>query len=167
MGTPYFFGRLMASVGTNAGGVFTGTSPGAVGGTAAFSGRFTWWFTPTPSDLGPPIAFPFGRATVFTVLGGGLAISVAGAPWTAGATTLTGLTGSMTTLMITGMNALGPTGAGTLTLVSPAKLRVSTGQRIPIVGRLVLVYVPEPATAALLGAGALVLALLAQGRGSR
>jgi hypothetical protein len=70
-----------------------------------------------------------------------------------------------TSRAFTGMNALTPGGAGTLTLVSPGKVYVSTGNKIPLVGTLTLQYAPEPGTALLTGAGALGLALLARRRG--
>jgi hypothetical protein len=66
--------------------------------------------------------------------------------------------------MVTGMNALSAGGAGTLTLVSPGKVYMSTGNKLPLVGTLVLNYVPEPGTALLLGSGALGLALLGRRR---
>jgi hypothetical protein len=65
---------------------------------------------------------------------------------------------------VTGMNALSPAGGGTLTLVSPGKVVVNTGNRLPLIATLTLNYVPEPGTASLLGAGALGLAYLGRRR---
>jgi hypothetical protein len=95
-------------------------------------------------------------------------LSIQGAPWTAGKATVTGVNtgfavGPLTTLFATGMNALSPGGGGTLTLVSPGKIRVSTGNTLAVIGTLT--YVPEPGTASLLGAGALAIALLGRYRG--
>jgi hypothetical protein len=116
-----------------------------------------------------------GRQTTFTAMGGGLAFSIFGVAWTAGQATVTGVqltelttgggTQMATSRAFTGMNALTPGGAGTLTLVSPGKVYVSTGNKIPLVGTLTLQYAPEPGTALLTGAGALGLALLARRRG--
>jgi hypothetical protein len=62
------------------------------------------------------------------------------------------------------MNALSPGGGGTLTLVSPGKVYVSTGNKLAVIGTLTLTYVPEPGTVLLLGAGALGLGALGRRR---
>jgi hypothetical protein len=110
-----------------------------------------------------------GRQTTFTAMGGGLAFSIFGAPWRAGQATVTSvsLSGGVMTLTVTGMNALTAGGAGTLTLVSPGKVYVSTGNKIPLVGTLTLHYAPEPGTALLIGVGALGLALHGRRRAPR
>src|SRR4029450_8639143 len=92
--------------------------------------------------------------TTFTKAGAGLGFTVFSAPWPAGKATIDyGNVTTPATLMVTGMNALSAGGAGTLTLVSPGKVFVSTGNKLPIVGTLVLNYVPEPGTLLLLGSG--------------
>jgi hypothetical protein len=159
--------KILVVIGANAAGSLTGATPGLVGGSALFTGIGTLYDTASPGDSFLQVPIRIGRATSFTVMGAGLAFSVYGAPWTAGAATVTGLTGSMTTLMATGMNALDPFGVGTLTLVAPSKVRISTGNRMPTVSTLVLTYVPEPGTGALLAAGTLGSALLARRRRRR
>jgi hypothetical protein len=150
-------------LGKNGGGGFFGTVPSKVGGTALFTGHASLYateFAPTPFFVVP---FKIGKATSLTVMGTGLAFSVLGAPWTAGKAVVTGvqLTGSVLgSFTVTGMNALSPAGGGTLTLVSPGKLYVSVGFKLPLISTLTLNYVPEPGTASLLGAGALGLAFL-------
>jgi hypothetical protein len=152
--------------------VFAGTTPGNVGGSVTFNGKAYLYVTPSAASpfLTPPAKI--GKMTTFTTMGSGLAFTIFGAPWTAGAATITGLTGqdttmgatNGTTLMVTGMNALTAGGGGTLTLVSPGKVWVSTGNKLPVIGTLVLNYVPEPGTLLLLGSGALGLAILGRRR---
>jgi hypothetical protein len=94
---------------------------------------------------------------------GGVGFSVWGAAWSAGVVTLGDVFGGTTltpVLEATGMNALTAGGAGTITLVAPSKVFVTTGNIVPIVGALTLTYVPEPGSALLLGAGAIGLGVL-------
>jgi hypothetical protein len=161
--------KIQVVIGSNAAGSFTG-SP--LGGTATFNGNANLYATASASS--PFLAIPanFGFSTSFTVMGSGLSFSIVGNPWTAGVTTVTGITGQMTpnggsngtTLMLSGMNNLTVGGGGSLTLVSPGRVYVSTGNKLPVIGTLVLNYVPEPGTLLLLGSGALGLAILGRRR---
>jgi hypothetical protein len=162
-----FFARLFASITNGSGGTFSGAAPDAVGGTATVTGRLS---ATDDAHATPQFRAPLklGRQTVFTRVGSGLGFTVFSAPWTAGAATIDyGNATTPATLMITGMNALTPSGVGALTLVSPGKIHVTTGNRQPIVGILTLTYVPEPSTALLLAGGALGLGALGRRRRTR
>ncbi len=155
-------GPVKVLIYSNAAGSFAGATPAQVGGEARLTGRALLYATPsalTPFLIVPVVA---GQDTTYAVAGSAIGFTVNGAPWNAGAATLTGLGafGGPQTLMVTGMNALNPTGAGVLTLVSPGKVRFTLGKTYAVVSTLTLTYVPEPATALLLGAGTLALALL-------
>jgi hypothetical protein len=163
--------KIQVIVASNAAGTFV-PNPIDLGGTATFNGVANLYATASAGSPFLAVPVKVGVATNFTVMGGGLAFSILGAPWTAGVATVTGVTGQPTpnggtngtTLMVTGVNALTPGGGGTLTLVSPGRVIVSTGNRLPVIGTLVLNYVPEPGTLLLLGSGALGLAILGRRR---
>jgi hypothetical protein len=164
-GTSPAIAKVQVFVGLNQAGDFTGGSPGRVGGSAPFLVSEALYGTPNATSpllhiggFRPSV----GKATAYTVMGAALSYSLWGAPWSAGVVTLGDIFGGTATpvLKVTGMNSLTPSGAGTLTLVSPSKVSVLVGFVVPIVGTLTLNYVPEPGTALLLGVGALVLAAL-------
>jgi hypothetical protein len=155
---------------SNEAGLFTGTTPGKVGGDAFISPSIYL----TASDV-PALRLPafFGKQLTASLMGSGLGFTTFAVPWTAGAVTVTGIRALTpnnklvtVTRMVTGANGLTPLGGGTLTLVSPAKVYVETGNRLPVIGTLTLNYVPEPGTLLLLGAGVTALASLG-GRGRR
>ncbi len=163
------FGFPMGKVGVvascNAAGLFSGATPGKVGGSARFTGVAYLYVTPNAASPFLHLPLDFGK-TIEASLMNGVFFTYQSAPWTAGAVTLTsvGPHTNLMTLMATGMNALGPSGVGTLTLVAPEKVWVSVGHTFPVVATLTLTYVPEPATALLFGAGTLALALLGMRR---
>jgi hypothetical protein len=167
--------RYVLHVTANQAGSFAGLSPDQLGGAATFSGFASLSVTATvPCCPDPFLKVPVqvGGPIVLTAMGSGLAYSIYGAPWTAGKASVTDVspgigTGTPTTLFVTGANALTPGGAGTLTLVSPGKIHVSTGPSWAVIGTLTLTYVPEPGTLVLFGGGALALGAIARERRAR
>ncbi len=170
--TGTFGGMPLGDVGLqvygNAAGSFDGATPGQVGGSALFTGSAQ--FYASPNAVTPFLVVPLSPGEADTIVKvNGFHLTFFWSSWTAGAATLTGV-GSYKapmTLMVTGMNALNPTGAGVLTLVSAAKVATSLGVTFPVVSTLTLTYVPEPATALLFGAGTLALALLGRGHDAK
>jgi hypothetical protein len=157
--------KIQLVLGANASGNFTGTAPSKVGGSALFAGVANLYATKSASAVFLAVPVKVGVMTTFTKAGAGLGFTIFSAPWTAGAATIDyGNATTPVTVMATGMNALTAGGAGTLILVSPSKVFVSTGNKLPIVGTLILNYVPEPGTLLLLGSGALALAILGRSR---
>lgn len=157
--------KIQVFIGSNAAGSFTGASPAAVGGAALFNGTAYLFATKNAGTPFLVVPVKIGTATTFTVAGSGLGFTIFSAPWTAGSATIDyGNVTTPATVMVTGMNALTAAGAGKLTLVSPGKVFVTTGNKLPLVGTLVLNYVPEPGTLLLLGSGALGLAILGRRR---
>jgi hypothetical protein len=159
--------RLHFFLSSNGAGSFTGSSPAQVAGAATFVGAADLSATtlvPCCSDPFLRVPFKVGKQTTFTKAGAGLVFTVFSAPWTAGKATVTGVDPTSATVFATGMNALSPGGAGALTLVSPGKVLISSGNKLPFIGTLTLAYVPEPATLLLLGAGALALGALGRAR---
>jgi hypothetical protein len=170
---------IQVVIASNAAGNFTGATPNVVGGAATFTGSANLFATTAAFPASPFLVIPviIGKTTANTIMGSGLSFSTFGAPWTAGVATITGVAittttpngtvmNVMTTAMVTGNNGLTPGGSGMLTLVSPGKVYVSTGNKLPVIGTLVLNYVPEPGTLLLLGSGALGLAVLGRRRTS-
>jgi hypothetical protein len=159
---PRPFDTIEIAILSGAAGSFTGAIPGKVGGQAGFGGSIR--LIESHSKPSPFLTIPFklGKQTTFTHATRGLAFSIFGAPWTVGPATIDyGNVTSPATVMVTGRNALGPSGAGILTLVSPSKiLNQQSGAGLPLIGILTLTYVPEPSTGLLLAAGALGLGAL-------
>jgi len=126
-----------------------------------------------PAGGAPLLAVPLviGTPNTISKLGGGVAITAIGAGWTAGATTVTGVTTTTPTFnvtnpagtaMLTGANGLTVGGAGTLLLVTPIKVMTNIAGNLAAFSTLTLNYVPEPGTLLLLGAG--IAGLTALGR---
>jgi hypothetical protein len=160
----------------NAGGTFTGASPGNVGGNVPFVGVANVYgiggFT---TGGGPLLAVPLVVGAPNTVFkaAGGVAITAFSAGWTAGAAVITGVTTTTTptgatnkagTAMVTGANGLAATGAGTLLLVTPIKILTNIAGNLASFGTLSLNYVPEPGTLLLLGMGVAGLAAIGRRR---
>jgi hypothetical protein len=151
----------------NDAGSFSGTSPSALGGDLRFFG-----------DWGPQ---GVSKQTVFfPLLEFGLsAVNVSGTayagawPWTVGTTSVTSVSlrtpgGGLTPGTVTGKGAnnLTPLGSGTLVIVAPIYLSSPGWGRAPtgVIAELTLVFVPEPASSAMLAAGAILLAVFARRR---
>jgi len=121
----------------------------------------------TPSTAQVAAAFGIGG----TVVVPGASVTFQG--WQVGPATVMGIfpasmgpTGVTGTVTYTGTDTRTPGGAGQITLVSPAKLRM-LGQLAPdyvVLGTLTLSFVPEPGTLSLLGAGVAVLGALGRRR---
>jgi hypothetical protein len=158
-------GPVKLVLGSNAAGSFAGATPAQVGGEAGFKGLA--YLYSTPNAVSPFVGFKVvAGESYYRMWSDAIGLTVFGAPWTAGAATIDYGNATMpATLMVTGMNALNSTGAGLLTLVSPGKVHYTFGKTFVVVSTLTLTYVPEPATALLLGAGTVALALLGHRRG--
>jgi hypothetical protein len=161
--------NVVVKITKNAGGTFTGATPGQVGGAAAIYGEAQVNGLST-TLLSVPLAV--GAPGTISQVSGGVAVTVVSGSWTSGAVTVTGVTTTTTgfgtlpngTAMATGVNALTPGGSGTLVLVAPLKLISSlVGNRAGF-GTLTLTYVPEPGTIALVGLGVAALGALAHRR---
>jgi len=102
----------------------------------------------------------------FIVLGINHFITVDFFAWTPHTLTFTGLTtklAALPTVVAAGSFGLTAAGAGTVTLVSPSKISINCGlaqRRTASFTELRMVFVPEPGTLLLLGAGALGLVLV-------
>jgi hypothetical protein len=164
-GTPRSLGKVVVFAHANGAGLFSGATPDQVGGIAPFTaGALAYTITQMTWTVVLHVPITLGKTTEHTIM---CCLTVLGAPWSAGAATLTGPS-ETTAVKATGVNALNATGAGTLTLVAPGRFRSTfpASATLPIVATLTLNYVPEPGTAFLLGGGALLLALLGR-RGKR
>lgn len=153
-----FFGppfRLLLS--SNEAGTFSGTP---LSGTAAFLGKAQLLSASVPI-ASIPVGFGRPGVVVETVTlptaGIQVKIGIAGGRWTAGTASAAGYTAL-------GSNQLTPGGAGTLLLVTPLVVSAdfAPGPLVVAFGELELVFVPEPASVALLGWG--VVCLAAAGR---
>lgn len=100
-----------------------------------------------------------GQGDTAYVTGGGVNVTVVGAPWTTG----TAAIGTLTQMGSLSVPAAGPA----ITLVTPVFISTNIGGSsvIPAFGTLSLHFIPEPATFALLGAG--IAGLVGIGRGRR
>jgi hypothetical protein len=152
----------------NAGGIFTGTTPGNVGGDLSIQGAANAYGLGGFGGGGAPllsVPLNIGTPNTITVGAGGVNVTAIAAGWTAGTAAVTGLTGTATTVTMMGSNALTPGGQGTLVLVTPVKVLTNIAGQLAAFGTLTLTYVPEPGTLTLVALG--VVALAAAGRRSR
>jgi hypothetical protein len=140
---------------------FAGATPGSVGGVGKIGG-VAGAFGLGSKLLSIPLSL--GQPNTFTKAASGVAITTISAPWTVGTASVTGLGGATPTATAMGMNGLTPGGAGTLVLVTPVRIVTNITGVIAAFGTLELVYVPEPATLALLGMGVAGLAAVGRAR---
>jgi len=155
--------RLGTPAANLAGTLAPGQGPrGGFGGELPLTGFYKFGlFGPPPAAF---ISFPLfiGQVGYTSVLAPqiGVRVTVTGTEWTTGVATVT-LTetfgaGTPATLMVTGADFRTPGGLGQLVLVSPAVVRSNVAasfQNFFLTGTLDLHFVPEPATALLLGLG--------------
>jgi hypothetical protein len=149
----------------NAGGTFTGGSPGSVGGNHSFTGTANvYGIGGFPGGGSPLLAIPLNVGTPNTVTksAGGVAITAIAAGWTVGTVSVTGTGNGTATAM--GANGLTPGGAGTIVLVTPIKIITNVAGTLAAFGALTLTYVPEPGTLLLLGLGVAGLAAIGRRR---
>ena len=107
------------------------------------------------------IPFDLGGGGGTAAAAAALQISVTlGAGWTTGAATVTGVTGTTAgggianTVSLSGFDDRTAGHAGTILLVTPARILSSVNGFLPVFGRLHLTFVPEPGLLLLLGAAA-------------
>ncbi len=151
----------------NDAGLFTGTSPSAIGGNLHFYGDWGPFGVTKQTFFFPPWNFGISTQNVSQN-------AYASAwPWTVGTTSVTGVSlrtpgGGLTPGTITGMgsNNLTPLGSGTLSMVSPIHVEALDLGRAPtgVIAELTLVFAPEPTSLAMLSAGSALLAVLARRR---
>lgn len=114
-----------------------------------------------------------GAAVTATLLGAGT-LSIVGADWTGGTTTITGTSGAVASagfahgpLSFTGSTAAVD---GVLRLVTPVPVAVSSGGPpavVPVFGALTVHFLPEPGVLALLVGGSAGIALIGRFRARR
>jgi hypothetical protein len=160
-----------------AGNALTATATPGIPGTVVIGGArhnmLSQWSQPTSATL-LRIPLSVGKAAVytatFTVLSSPHYLRVDFYGWTPGTVTFTGLTtGGQPLPVAVAMGSFNLTGnsQGTVTLVSPSKISIDgpvAQRRTASFTTLKLVFLPEPGTLLLVGAGA--LALLCFGRRS-
>lgn len=134
-------------------------SGGGIGGGIPVAGLFQ---IKGALALNVPLSVVGRNGELQTNVGG---VVVQGAPWTTGVAKIT-TTGAPMAMAATTGSAMGPLGApgSTLNLVTPAHVNLVNLTRVPMMMRLRLEFVPEPAPLALLAAGLGALALAARGR---
>jgi hypothetical protein len=172
--TTFPFAKIVASF-SNAAGAFAVTPlPGSLRGPMALPGSIQLC---TDIDCGFAFTVPFtqggsngvgiGGSTITAMAGTGTTISLRGASWRSGSSTIMTATGTHTSVgfvhgpaSLTSSTAL--TG-GVLQLVTPIAITANTPAEpveIPVFGSLQLRLVPEPGAGAALLAGAVAIALL-------
>jgi hypothetical protein len=127
-------------------------------------------FLPVPLTVGGTRGAGLGGLITVNTFGTvGIKISVAGAPWTIGATTVSNSVRSgFAHGPASGTTTTAKEG-GVLQLVTPIRIRAPNLGLDPmsIIGTLRIVLVPEPGTGLLLGAGVIALALVGRRRARR